>query len=665
MGDTRPCPSCDTSLPLDAAFCPSCGAATSSLLLADTLLGASRGTGGGGGSWELQPERLQAALGVQYELGRLIGRGGYAEVFAVRDLRLKRELAAKVLRPDLILTDALVERFRREAEAVAALEHPNIVPIYDVGEAGGICWLFMPLVRGETLRSVLARERQLPWAETRRILLEVAGALQAAHDAGVVHRDIKPENLLIEGKTGRVLLMDFGIAKAMDTSGEATLTGTGVVIGTPQYMSPEQATGARAIDARSDQYSLGVVAYQMLAGGVPFEGENAREVMARQMLEEPMPLSAMVPEAPAQLTTAIHRALRKDPRLRFESMADFASALRGEAVAAPDDGGVRREKASRFRIPVRRRGWALLLWLAVASGGVWAAGRYGLLEGLARGASTPAGPIDRRAPTPPPLEPRSTGASTPAGARRSPPRSEPTIAESGRPAGAAASCAEAAGGGDWTAALSHCRTEADSGETVYIRRAAQRTLGILHAEGRFGDRPGDPEALASFWLRQAAENDDTTALMLMAPRYDAGRGIARDPQIATRLYHQAANLGVTRAYPVVAQRYAEGLGIERNLAAAAEWYRRADSTGHVPSITRLAELYARGRGIKRNDAEASRLYARAANAGEPEAMYQLGMILITGRGSVRKNEADGLGWIRRAAAVGHAGAKAELTKRGG
>ena len=258
-GTTRTCRQCEGQVPADAAFCPTCGLASSTPLLSETLLGASRGGDTASTSYELAPERLRRALGPHYELGRLLGRGGYAEVFTVRDLRLKRELALKVLRPDLILTDALVSRFRREAEAVGVLQNTHIVPVYDVGESDGVLWLLMPLVRGETLKSLLAREPRLPVAEARRILLEAAEALQAAHEAGVVHRDIKPENLMIEGKTQRVLLMDFGIAKAMDVSADHALTGTGVVVGTPKYMSPEQAVGKHGLDPRSDQYSLAVV----------------------------------------------------------------------------------------------------------------------------------------------------------------------------------------------------------------------------------------------------------------------------------------------------------------------------------------------------------------------------------------------------------------------
>ena len=174
-GWTRTCPGCQGQVPADASFCPSCGAPSASPILSETLLGAERTAAATAPSYEFAPERLQRALGPDYELGRLLGRGGYAEVFTVRDLRLNRELALKVLRPDLLLTEALVARFRREAEAVGALHNPHIVPVYDVGESEGVLWLLMPLVRGETLKAVLEREQHLPTPEVTRILLEKIG----------------------------------------------------------------------------------------------------------------------------------------------------------------------------------------------------------------------------------------------------------------------------------------------------------------------------------------------------------------------------------------------------------------------------------------------------------------------------------------------------------
>jgi len=210
-------------------------------------------------------QRLAVALGDSCELGAMIGRGGFAEVYAARDTRLDREIAVKTLREDLGASAALVERFKREARAMAQLRHPNVIPIYSVGEGEGLAYFIMPLVRGETLRAHLDRRRRLPISEVRRILLEVADALEHAHKAGMVHRDIKPDNIMLEGEEHRALVMDLGIAKIAEQEA-ADLTGTGMIIGTPQYMSPEQASGERNVDPRTDLYSLGAVTFEMLTG---------------------------------------------------------------------------------------------------------------------------------------------------------------------------------------------------------------------------------------------------------------------------------------------------------------------------------------------------------------------------------------------------------------
>jgi serine/threonine protein kinase len=517
-------------MPADAVFCPLCGTATASHVLGDTLLGVSRSTTGTATSYELAPERLKAALGPSYELGRLIGRGGYAEVFAVRDLRLKRELALKVLRPDLILTDTLVSRFRREAEAVGALQNTHIVPIYDVGESDGICWLLMPLVQGETLKQMLAREKRLPVAEAKRILLEAAEALASAHDAGVVHRDIKPENLMIDGKTQRVLLMDFGIAKAMDSSVENSLTGTGVVIGTPQYMSPEQAIGKASPDPRSDQYSLAIVGYQMLTGKVPFAGDNVREVIARQLLEEAIPLSRLVPNIPSAVSSAIHQGLRKEPGQRFATMDAFARALKGETVLPSEGGAVRRE--SSFDIPTKKRPWlAAAMWVLVLGGATLGAWRAGLFAAVESGEAPPT-----------PVEPTATIRPEPV---RQPPASSGRIATvpTKRPdttiSGALtppppATCEQAFLVSDWTIAFARCTEEAPTSP------ASSRNLGILYAEGRGVEKN---EGLAAFHFRNAADSLDLAAVLEMARRYETGRGITMHQGRAARQYERAAMLG--------------------------------------------------------------------------------------------------------------------------
>ncbi len=650
MSPTRPCSSCDHPIPADAAFCPACGVPSASPVLSDTLIGVSRASSITAISYELAPERLRAALGSNYELGRLIGRGGYAEVFAVRDLRLKRELALKVLRPDLILTETLVARFRREAEAVAVLHHPNIVPVYDVGEADGILWLLMPLVHGETVKSLLARERRLPVAEVRRILLEASEALQTAHEAGVVHRDIKPENLMIDGKTQHILLMDFGIAKAMDSSLENSLTGTGVVIGTPQYMSPEQAMGKHAPDPRSDQYSLAVVGYQMLTGRVPFEGENVREVMVKQLLEEPTPLSRLVADIPSAMSATIHQALRKESKLRFSSMNAFARSLRGEMVTAAEGGGVRRE--STFNIPTRRRPWlAAAGWLVILGGGAFAAYRAGL---------SPAVPV---APLTAPVD-IGVKTRTPAPVRPAPPRPRPSAAPVATvdstpvappPLAAVATCQSAFQAGDWPRAFARCTAEADTSAV------AHRNLGLLYSEGHGVERN---DRAAALHLTFAADSTDVIAVLEMARRYESGRGVAASEEKAARKYLTAAYLGVKEAYVIVARRYEDGKGFERNATDAVRWYAKAaEELGDAPSMSKLGVAYLTGRGIKKDEGAAVKWFNLAASKEDPEAEYQIAMMLLKGK-VMREDPLAGRDWLRRAANHGHAEAKKERAKRG-
>jgi|SRR5690348_5538117 len=306
--------------------------------------------------------RAARALGPGYALGTRLGQGGFAVVYAARDLGLKRDVAVKVLRDELRESAQHRERFRREAESVARLRHPNVIPIYAVGEAEGLAFFVMPLVAGTSLRALLERERRLPVAEARRILLECAQGLAAAHKAGLVHRDVKPDNIMLDGEERRVLLTDFGIAKALETGGGAeTLTQSGVVIGTPQYMSPEQATGDRTMDHRSDIYSLGVVAYQMLAGAVPFEAGTLAALLVKQVTEDPPPVTRARPECPPDLAAAIARCLAKDPARRWQRADDLVQALAGSSAAAP-----RVSRGAALRVPDPLRRFRMILGGAVA-----------------------------------------------------------------------------------------------------------------------------------------------------------------------------------------------------------------------------------------------------------------------------------------------------------
>jgi hypothetical protein len=250
-----------------------------------------------------------------------------AVVYRATDVRLNRRVAIKLLPPELAFNPDVRERFLREAQTSAHLAHPHIVPIYTVDEREGLVYFVMALVDGESLAQRLAREPKLPIADTRRILADVADALAYAHGRGVVHRDVKPDNIMIDRVTGRAVVTDFGIARA--AAGDSRLTVTGVAVGTPAYMSPEQAIGERELDGRSDIYSLGVVGYQMLAGAPPFRAANTPAMLVKHLSETPRPLDALRPDAPAGLVHAIMRALAKKPEHRWNDAEEFRAAILG------------------------------------------------------------------------------------------------------------------------------------------------------------------------------------------------------------------------------------------------------------------------------------------------------------------------------------------------
>ncbi|HEX7942002.1 MAG TPA: serine/threonine-protein kinase [Gemmatimonadaceae bacterium] len=282
---------------------------------------------------DLLRERAAAALSRQYRIEDEIGRGGMSVVFRARDLRLERDVAIKVLPPELAHDQAVGSRFTREAQTSAQLSHAHIVPIHDVGERDGIAYFVMALVAGGNLAQRLDHQPLRSIDEVRRLLCETSDALAYAHLHGVIHRDIKPDNILIDRESGRAMVTDFGIARAME--GGTRLTQTGVAVGTPTYMSPEQAVGERAIDGRSDIYSLGVVGYQMLTGRVPFQASNSMALLLKHVSERPTPIVELRPEAPKQLCDAIERALRKAPEDRWPTAAAFREALLVDDAHAP------------------------------------------------------------------------------------------------------------------------------------------------------------------------------------------------------------------------------------------------------------------------------------------------------------------------------------------
>jgi len=275
--------------------------------------------------------RLKAALADRYAIDRELGHGGMATVYLAQDLKHGRAVAIKVLRPELAAALG-AERFLREIEIAARLTHPHILPLHDSGEAGGFLYYVMPFVQGESLRDRLNREPQLPVEEAVRIGRDVASALSYAHSHDVVHRDIKPENILFSG--GEAVVADFGIARAIVAAGAEQLTDTGLAVGTPGYMSPEQATAAAQLDGRSDVYSLGCVLYEMLAGHPPFLGTTAQEILARHTLDPVPPLRTIRPELPAELDRAVSKALAKAPALESLTIEGPVSEARlGEVVS--------------------------------------------------------------------------------------------------------------------------------------------------------------------------------------------------------------------------------------------------------------------------------------------------------------------------------------------
>jgi eukaryotic-like serine/threonine-protein kinase len=267
---------------------------------------------------------LQAALADRYRIEHELGRGGMATVYLAHDLRHDRPVALKVLRPELAAALG-PERFLRETKLTARLQHPHILPLFDSGEANGQLWYVMPYVRGESLRARLAREGQLPLDDALRITCDVLAALSYAHSQGVIHRDIKPENILLEGE--EAVVADFGVARAVDAAADERLTETGFALGTPAYMSPEQATGERVLDGRSDVYAVGCVLYEMLAGEPPFTGPTAQAILAKRF-SAPIPSIRTARErVPERTDQAINRALARAPADRFATAAEFARAL--------------------------------------------------------------------------------------------------------------------------------------------------------------------------------------------------------------------------------------------------------------------------------------------------------------------------------------------------
>jgi serine/threonine-protein kinase len=317
------------------------------------------------------PERLRSALADRYRLERQVGQGGMATVYLAEDLKHNRRVALKVLRPELAAALGH-ERFVREIEIAAQLQHPHILPLFDSGEADGFLYYVMPFVDGESLRERLTREGQVPIAEAVRILREVVDALAHAHASGVVHRDIKPDNVMLSGR--HAVVTDFGVAKAVSAAGSDKLTTVGMALGTPTYMSPEQAMGETNLDQRADIYSVGALAYELFTGHPPFEKPTPQQLLAAHVLEKPEPPTARRPELSPALSGLVMRCLEKEKEQRWQTAEEMLEPLE---LAGTPSGGItptftRPLPATMKPQPAKRwLGIGVAAALALAAAGAW------------------------------------------------------------------------------------------------------------------------------------------------------------------------------------------------------------------------------------------------------------------------------------------------------
>ena len=316
------CVNCATPIPEDAKFCQNCGSQVS-----DAEGQARVSAGMDGQSFAHMEKMLREETEGEFEIDGLLGRGGMAVVYLAREVHLDRKVAIKVLPPELTFGHG-IERFKREAKTAAALDHPNIIPIYRIASEGKLFWYAMKYLEGHSLDEDLRERGRFPLEETIVLLEQVATALDYASENGVIHRDIKPANIMLDSH-GRVIVTDFGIAKALT---EQTLTASGSVVGTPYYMSPEQGMG-KPVTGAADQYSVAVMAYRMLSGQVPFEGDSAIDILHKHCMIQPPPLEVIQSGFPKHVYKAVHKALEKKAENRFPTVRAFVESLKAPTAA--------------------------------------------------------------------------------------------------------------------------------------------------------------------------------------------------------------------------------------------------------------------------------------------------------------------------------------------
>ena len=477
------CAQCGTSVSANSRFCVVCGSQVSADP-ATTTVAAGNGDG--------HLVSVRQAVAAEYEVERELGRGGMAVVYKAREVELDRPVALKVLPPELAPVSGVSERFKREARLAAALDHPNVIPVYRVGQAGGVLYMAMKFIDGRPLDALIEAYGALPLPVVLLVLRSAAHALAFAHEHGIVHRDIKGANILVD-RDGRVVVSDFGIARAVESS---SLTATGAMIGTPHFMSPEQCAG-KPVGPQSDQYSLGVVAYQMLTGTVPFDGDSIPEILQHHWWTQVPDASQARPDSPAALTAAVQRMLAKTPDSRFASTADLAAAL--DAMHLPDDTAATGER--QLREMVR--------------------------------ALTPGDPAPRRVRATSPVSVRTTPAAPPQPATRRISIPDPPLAppRSPRPVGGRAARRRRTSRWRYVLGIGALVTVLGAaGGAVAERRASSavlipRTAGEMLKIGHHAYRHGEYELARRFFARAAALDpaNDTTQADLACTLVKLGR----------------------------------------------------------------------------------------------------------------------------------------------
>jgi len=413
---TTTCPRCGALTPSANRFCGSCGSPIS-LSLSQPTVGAAVARGdklSDSGALELRHLLMDATTG-DFDIGAELGRGGMAIVYRATDVHLARTVAIKVLPPDLTYAKGATERFQREARTAAALDHPNIIPIYRISAGGRLFWYAMKYLEGRSLAEVILEKGLLTVSETLAILEQVAVALDYAHQRNVVHRDVKPGNVMLD-VNGWVTVTDFGIAKELQGG---ALTGSGAILGTPYYMSPEQCRGSANLTGAADQYSLAVMAYQMITGQLPFEADSAIDVIHKHVSEAPPPLEALLPDLPRGVIVGITRAMSKNAEDRFPTVQAFVNSLKGSnaevtlqmerrpsPIRAPSRSTISAAPSPSLKASMLRVAAGLVLFGGLAAVIVWLTNKTRMVDSeVPAAAAMTARPAPAAQPGPPAAEP--------------------------------------------------------------------------------------------------------------------------------------------------------------------------------------------------------------------------------------------------------------------